>query len=656
MSPGEAAVLFAAATAAGGMNALAGGGTILTFPMLLLLGESAIIANATSTVALLPGRPPSLCGYRREVATHRKWLATLFVPSLVGGAAGSLLLLVTPERIFARLAPALILFATLLFFLQSCPASADVHDAASRGPAGARARGARSRQRGAAARCGAWLAQLAVAIYGGYFGAGIGILMLVVLGSLGLENIHAMNGLKNFFGMCINGVAAAIFICSGRVDWPAALVMLAGAVARRLRRRQPGPLHRPGQGPRRRHRDRRRPGRHPLVAASAEGPGIIPPDRRAFKADDGDDSAMPRNRRRRRLMTDQLMIPVLPLRDAVLFPGIALPIGAGRPSTLRAIEAALRAPRAARARGRPAPERRRREPRRPLQRRHHRPARPGAAQPLRHAARAARRTPRRRAARTRSATATRSRRPITAADQNPVDARDAAFVALFREARERAIELAKRAGLPEELVQQVIASPPIRRASPTSSPPTSSCRPPSARGCSSTLSVEERLRQVLLQVQRQLTVLDTQEEIKSKVREELGDRQREMVLREQMKAIQKELGDSDESNDIDELVERLAKLELPEPKCARRSIASSAVCAASAASRWRPQVIRTFLETVAELPWSARSEEKLDVQEAARILEQDHYGLEGRQGPRPRVPRRAAAAAGECGREKAKAR
>ena len=76
----------------------------------------------------------------------------------------------------------------------------------------------------------AWGAQLAVAIYGGYFGAGIGILMLVVLGSLGLENIHAMNGLKNFFGMCINGVAAAIFILSGRVDWPAALVMLVGAV------------------------------------------------------------------------------------------------------------------------------------------------------------------------------------------------------------------------------------------------------------------------------------------------------------------------------------------------------------------------------------------------------------------------------------------
>lgn len=231
MSPGEAAVLFAAATAAGGMNALAGGGTILTFPVLLLLGESAITANATSTVALLPGAAASLFGYRREVATHRKWLSTLFVPSLVGGAAGSLLLLVTPERIFARLAPALILFATLLFFLQSLSRFrgrfTTPHPAGTVG-AGAGVPGTDS----AAVRslAVAWFAQLAVAIYGGYFGAGIGILMLVVLGSLGLENIHAMNGLKNFFGMCINGVAATIFIVSGRVDWPAALVMLAGAV------------------------------------------------------------------------------------------------------------------------------------------------------------------------------------------------------------------------------------------------------------------------------------------------------------------------------------------------------------------------------------------------------------------------------------------
>jgi uncharacterized membrane protein YfcA len=228
LSPGEAATLFAAAIGAGGMNALAGGGTILTFPVLLLLGESAITANATSTVALMPGAAASLFGYRREVRTHRHWLKTLFVPSLLGGAAGSLLLLATPEQIFARLAPALILFATLLFFLQSF-ARFRGRFTAPQVEAGAQAAPGES-SRGLGIAGGAWLAQLAVAIYGGYFGAGIGILMLVVLGSLGLENIHAMNGLKNFFGMCINGVASAIFILSGRVDWPAALVMLAGAV------------------------------------------------------------------------------------------------------------------------------------------------------------------------------------------------------------------------------------------------------------------------------------------------------------------------------------------------------------------------------------------------------------------------------------------
>ena len=218
-------MLFATAVAAGGMNALAGGGTILTFPVLLLLGESAITANAISTVALMPGAAASLFGYRREVRTHRRWLSTLFVPSLLGGAAGSLLLLWTPEKIFARLAPALILFATLLFFLQSLARFRGRFTTPHAVQAAAGVPGAGTRSLAVA-----WIAQLAVAIYGGYFGAGIGILMLVVLGSLGLENIHAMNGLKNFFGMCINGVASAVFILSGRVDWPAALVMLCGAV------------------------------------------------------------------------------------------------------------------------------------------------------------------------------------------------------------------------------------------------------------------------------------------------------------------------------------------------------------------------------------------------------------------------------------------
>jgi uncharacterized membrane protein YfcA len=212
--PLDVLALVAAGAGAGAMNALAGGGTILTFPALVLWGLPPTVANATSTVALLPGAAASLAGYRREVGAHRAWLSTLALPSVAGGAAGALLLLATPERLFARLAPWLILFATLLFFAQSL--AAGERDAES--PAVPRR------------RFGAWLAQLGVAVYGGYFGAGIGILMLAILGALGLRDIHAMNGLKNFFGICINAVAAAIFLAGDRVDYPAAAMTLAGAV------------------------------------------------------------------------------------------------------------------------------------------------------------------------------------------------------------------------------------------------------------------------------------------------------------------------------------------------------------------------------------------------------------------------------------------
>lgn len=215
-NPGAVIALTASAFGAGVMNALAGGGTLLTFPTLLLLGESSITANATSTVALVPGAAASLAGYRREVAQHTGWLRTLSLPSLLGGITGALLLLRTPEATFARLAPLLVLFATALFALQTLVARF-------------------SQQPGLLGRPErlvlAWLCQLLVAVYGGYFGAGMGILMLVVLGFLGLTDIHAMNGLKNCFGICINGVAAAWFVVHGAVDWPAALVMVAGATA-----------------------------------------------------------------------------------------------------------------------------------------------------------------------------------------------------------------------------------------------------------------------------------------------------------------------------------------------------------------------------------------------------------------------------------------
>jgi uncharacterized membrane protein YfcA len=219
MTAGQIAALIASSAGAGVMNAMAGGGTILTYPTLLFLGESPITANATSTVALWPGAASSLYGYRREVSANREWLKTLFLPSLLGGSLGAVLLLRTPARSFQKLAPFLILFATILFMLQGAVAR------------WARAEGKEAGQPRTTRWTAAWLYQFAVGVYGGYFGAGIGILMLAVLGFLGLSDIHAANGVKNFFGMCINGVAAGYFILRGAVDWPAALIMVAGAIA-----------------------------------------------------------------------------------------------------------------------------------------------------------------------------------------------------------------------------------------------------------------------------------------------------------------------------------------------------------------------------------------------------------------------------------------
>jgi uncharacterized membrane protein YfcA len=219
LAPESVAALAGSGFAAGVMNALAGGGTILTFPALVFLGMDAVRANATSTVALLPGAAASLWTLRREAATHREWLRTLFVPSVVGGTAGSVLLLLTPEKLFASLAPWLVLFATLLFLAQIA-AGRRTGD----GRSATDAAGVPSSRLAVAA-----LAQFGVAVYGGYFGAGIGIMMLVLLGSLGLRDILAMHGLKNLLGMSINAMACGCFVAAGLVEWPAALLMAAGA-------------------------------------------------------------------------------------------------------------------------------------------------------------------------------------------------------------------------------------------------------------------------------------------------------------------------------------------------------------------------------------------------------------------------------------------
>ncbi len=219
MSGIEALALAAAAALAGAINAVAGGGTLITFPALLFLGTPAIIANATSTVALVIGTAGSIFGFRQQLAKVRPWLARFLPASALGGLLGSALLTRTSETLFTRLVPFLILFATLLFLAQGAfRRFAGVEKSAVPGPA----------------HRAVWLAvlfQFAVAIYGGYFGAGIGILMLASLGCLGLTDIHEMNALKNVLGSLINLVAATWFIASGLIDWPKAGVMTAGALA-----------------------------------------------------------------------------------------------------------------------------------------------------------------------------------------------------------------------------------------------------------------------------------------------------------------------------------------------------------------------------------------------------------------------------------------
>jgi uncharacterized protein len=214
----HAAGAFGAAFLAGTINSVAGGGTLVSFPTLIWLGLSPVTANATSTVAIWPGSLGGMWGYRRELRSAEPRMLALVAPSLVGGIAGALLLRWTPPAVFAQLVPFLILFATLLFMAQD-PVQRmlrTAHPEAHRSPR--------------------WLAgaiafQLLVALYGGYFGAGIGILMLAALSILGLTDIHQVNGLKSFFALCINGVAALYFMWARMVYWPDVLIMAAGAIA-----------------------------------------------------------------------------------------------------------------------------------------------------------------------------------------------------------------------------------------------------------------------------------------------------------------------------------------------------------------------------------------------------------------------------------------
>ncbi len=323
-------------------------------------------------------------------------------------------------------------------------------------------------------------------------------------------------------------------------------------------------------------------------------------------------------------MAQRQTLPVLPLRGTVIFPGLTAPIAAGRPGTLRAIEAALKSERLVFAVAQrdntdePTPDilysmgviARIGQIQRGL----------GGVQLLLQGEQ-----------RATSLQYSTTEGYLTAVvmpveEMKPANEDDPSFIALHKELRERAAELGERRGLPEEVVHQVLdaVTDPGRFADLVAG--YIELPPPEKQGLLETLSVEERLRRVLVHVQRQIGLLEMQEEIKSQVQEELGERQREMYLREQMKAIQKELGDDDQSKEIAELRDKLNKLQLPRE--ARQEVERELGRLERAGREsMEAQVIRTYLEWIAELPWSNRSDDNLDLQHAQVVLDEDHYGL-----------------------------
>lgn len=210
-------MMIAAAFAAGVINSIAGGGTLITFPVLIWLGLDPKVANATSTVALWPGLFGGLFGYRRELENSSPILFRLGPTSVIGGAIGAWLLIWTPSPTFARLVPFLILFATLLFMAQD-----SINRRLRLQPIAGEPK--------ASWWIGAIIFQFFSAMYGGYFGAGNGILMLAAMGILGVRDINRANGIKNFLGICINSIAVLSFALSRLVVWPDALLMAGAAL------------------------------------------------------------------------------------------------------------------------------------------------------------------------------------------------------------------------------------------------------------------------------------------------------------------------------------------------------------------------------------------------------------------------------------------
>ncbi len=225
-----AILLFIAAILGGTLNAVAGGGTFITLPSLIFTGVGAINANATSTVALWPGTVASISAYRKElVKQDRRVLLVLGGTSLIGGVLGAELLIGTSQSTFIILLPYLLLLATVLFAV-SAPLTTWMRERRAALTAQQESVKVASGKTTWPRLVGIACFQLVIAVYGGYFGGGIGILMLATLGLMGMENIHEMNSVKTLLTALINGVALVIFIIRGIVEWPQALVMIAGAI------------------------------------------------------------------------------------------------------------------------------------------------------------------------------------------------------------------------------------------------------------------------------------------------------------------------------------------------------------------------------------------------------------------------------------------
>jgi uncharacterized protein len=219
MTFAQMCLLFLTAFVGGTLNSVAGGGSFFTVPALIFTGLPALLANTTSSVALWPGSAASVVAYRRELTQQRPGFVILLAStSLIGGILGALLLLHTSQGTFVQVFPYLLLLATLLFAVGGSVTKR------------LRSRNVVKAHMTLPAIIGIAIAQFVIAIYGGYFGGGIGILMLATLAVMGIENIHAMNALKTLLATCINGVAVVTFIAAHAVIWTQAILMIVGAL------------------------------------------------------------------------------------------------------------------------------------------------------------------------------------------------------------------------------------------------------------------------------------------------------------------------------------------------------------------------------------------------------------------------------------------